>query len=40
MQKKILETTKDAVLIVCRLMFFVFTSRNVNGGALLAQSKE
>lgn len=40
MQKKIPETTKDVVLIVCRLMFFVFTSRNVNCGALLAQLKE
>lgn len=40
MQKKIPETTKDAFLIVCRLMFFVFTSRNVNCGALLAQLKE
>lgn len=40
MQKKIPETTKDVVLIVCRLMFFVFTSRNVNCGTLLAQLKE
>lgn len=34
------ETTKDAVLIVCQLMFFVFTNRNVNCGALLARLKE
>lgn len=40
MQKQIPETTNDAFLIVCWLMFFVFTSRNVNCGALLAQLKE
>lgn len=39
-QKKIPETTKDAFLIVCQLMFFVFTSRSINCGAVLAQLKE
>lgn len=38
-QKKIPETTKDAFLVVWQPMFFVFTWRNVNCGALLDQLK-